>query len=280
MTIKQKAVNIFLRFLKRFVELIAKDKASFVFAELVEYVTPTVTQVTSLGVLKFFCPGPLPEWRAQTLLTKEPETLEWIDGFSQEECLWDIGANVGLYSLYAAQRKVQVVAFEPSAANYYLLNKNIEINNMDDAIVAYSVALNDGVCLDYLHMSNSELGGALNSFGEAKDWQGRSYTPSFKQGMVGHTIDEFIAQFSPTFPNHIKIDVDGIEDLIIKGAAKTLKDSRLKSVLVELDTNQTEYIGNVLSVMTAAGFTLEKAEHADHFNDSEYSSVFNHIFIK
>ena len=71
MTIKQKAVTIFLRGVKRFVELIAKDKSSLVFAELVEYVAPTVTQVTSSGSLKFFCPGKLPEWRAQTLLTKE-----------------------------------------------------------------------------------------------------------------------------------------------------------------------------------------------------------------
>ena len=56
--------------------------------------------------LKIAIPNLLCKWRAQTLSTKEPETLEWIDDFPNYAILWDIGANIGLYSLYAAKKRI------------------------------------------------------------------------------------------------------------------------------------------------------------------------------
>ena len=40
-------------------------------------------------------------WRADTVLTKELDTIGWIDEFDEGSVFWDIGANVGVYSLYA-----------------------------------------------------------------------------------------------------------------------------------------------------------------------------------
>jgi len=98
--------------------------------------------------------------------------------------------------------------------------------------------------------------------------------------MVGFSLDDFIQQFNPPFPNHIKIDVDGIEDSIIKGANDTLKDSRLKSVLIELDTARNKYTMEVTDILKDAGLVLFKKEHARMFDDSEFSNVYNHIFIR
>ena len=51
--------------------------------------------------------------RAATMLTKQPATIEWIDRFQPGSVFWDIGANVGVYTLYAALRgDTRVVAFE------------------------------------------------------------------------------------------------------------------------------------------------------------------------
>src|SRR5215467_14181444 len=73
---------------------------------------------TARGSVAFYCLGDLAQWRAQTLLAKEPETIEWIDSFADGDTFWDIGANIGIYSVYAAvSRRVRVLAFEPSAAN-------------------------------------------------------------------------------------------------------------------------------------------------------------------
>jgi len=280
MGIKQKALNLSTRLLRKSIQIVGGDKATAIMAQISEDIAPVLIEKTDFGTISFFCPGKLPEWRAKTLLTKEPETIEWINGFNEKEVFWDIGANVGEYALYAGLRGLSVLAFEPAPSNYYLLSKNIEINKMDDKISAYCLALNNKTKLDVFYMANTELGGALNSFGESRDWQGKSFTASLKQAMVGFSIDDFIRQFNPAFPDHIKIDVDGIEDSIIKGGSQTLKDSRLKSVLVELDTEREEYAGEVVDILNGSGLTLFKKEHAPAIDDGEYAHVYNHIFIR
>ena len=54
---------------------------------------------------KFAAPNALCKWRYETFSSKEPETLEWINAMPSESVLWDIGANVGLYSVYAAKKR-------------------------------------------------------------------------------------------------------------------------------------------------------------------------------
>ena len=54
--------------------------------------------------------------RARSLLSKEPETITWLDRLEEDDVLWDVGACVGSYSIYAAVRRgVRVVAFEPAS---------------------------------------------------------------------------------------------------------------------------------------------------------------------
>ncbi len=280
MSIKQKALNVASGLLNKTIGIVSGSKASLVAAQLAEDLSPTVCQNTDFGAIQFFCPGKLPEWRARTLLTKEPATLEWIGTFKETDILWDIGANVGVYSLYAAVKGHSVLAFEPSPSNYYLLGRNTEINRLDNKILAYCIAFSDATTLDTFFMANTELGGALNSFGEATDWQGKPFAVQLKQAMVGFSVDNFIRQFSPPFPNHIKIDVDGTEDKIIIGAKQTLADKRLKSVLVELDTERTEYYQRVTKLFESFGLILAKKEHATRPDNSKFSAVFNHILVR
>ena len=69
--------------------------------------------------IKFFVPNQLVVYRVNTYFTKEPETLEWIDSFEKKDNLifWDIGANIGLYSIYNSLKhpKSTTIAFEPSS---------------------------------------------------------------------------------------------------------------------------------------------------------------------
>ncbi|VUX54842.1 putative Methyltransferase FkbM domain protein [uncultured Woeseiaceae bacterium] len=280
MSVKQRVLSVVSRLLGRTIRIVGGSKSAQIAAHLAEDLSPTVSQNTEFGTIKFFCPGKLPEWRARTLLTKEPETLEWIGTFGETDVLWDIGANVGVYSLYAATKGHSVLAFEPSPSNYYLLGKNVEINKLDGRVLGYCVALNDTTKLDTFFMSNTELGGALSSFGEAIDWQGRSFVAQCRQSMVGFSVDDFIKLFAPPFPNHIKIDVDGIEDRIIIGARQTLADKRLKSVLVELDSERTEYCQGVAEALATSGLILLKKEHAPEFDQGESSAAFNYIFVR
>ena len=245
-----------------------------------EALVETVERVrTQRGSIDFYCVGELSRERARTLLTKEPETIEWIDGFAAGDTLWDIGANVGIYSVYAAiARNIRVLAFEPSASNYFLLNRNIETNRLSDHVDAYCVAFSDRSGLNALNMQSTEMGGALSSFGTAIDNFGREFRPTFKQGMVGYSIDDFVSEFSPPFPNHLKIDVDGIEDLIVAGAANTLRDPRLKSISIEIDSARPDYMNRIVGAIEPAGFTIASKRRAEMFDGSPYQDVYNFQF--
>ncbi len=255
------------------------DKALFL-SEIINSIPPEISVDTKLGELKFYALGWIPIYRANSFFSKEPETLEWIEGFKENSVLWDVGANVGIYSLYASLIPgVQVVSFEQTGTNYFLLTKNIELNHQDKKISAYCIALSDCSTLDDLNMSNTDLGGAFNSFGESIDHFGLPFSPVFRHAAVGYSIDDFISQFSPPFPTYLKVDVDSIESKIIKGAEKTLQDKRLKSVLIELDTNRTEYFEEVVKMMTLAGLEIKSINESPDSN-AESKLPSNCIFIR
>lgn len=156
MALKHTVMNVATAFLKGVLGLAGATRSRMIRAHLAEQLTPIAEQQTDAGVIRFWCHGKLPEWRARTLLTKEPETIRWIDGFSPGDTFWDIGANVGVYSLYAAKRGARVLSFEPSPGNYYLLSRNIEINALDEAIAAYCIAFASASGLDTFYMSNTD----------------------------------------------------------------------------------------------------------------------------
>ena len=284
MTLKRFAFNTGIKTFQLTRKLLGNRMYAILLSEFIEQVTPIQTKSTDIGDIHFYCPGRLPQWRGETLLDKEPETIEWIRGFEPNSVFWDIGANVGVFSLYAARkRNIQVLAFEPSAFNYYILVKNIEINQMDSDILALCLAFSDQIELRVLNMADTQLGGALHAFGSPQDSFNVSETTNqvvFKQGMIGISIDEFIEMFSPAFPNHIKIDVDGIEDKIIEGASNTLSDSRIKSVLVELDTNDIDYCQRVTKILEKAGLRLAMKKRSPFVENGPFASVYNHIYVR
>jgi len=68
--------------------------------------------------LKFHIPNDRCLYRADSLFDKEPETIEWIDGFREASVFWDVGACVGTYTVYAGVTKnARIIAVEPSVFN-------------------------------------------------------------------------------------------------------------------------------------------------------------------
>jgi FkbM family methyltransferase len=151
---------------------------------------------------------------------------------------------------------------------------------MDDGISAHCLAFNDVSGLDTFYMENTEVGGALNSFAEPINCHGEPFKASLKQAMIGFSIDDFIKQFNSPFPNHIKIDVDGIEDKIINGAKNTLSDKRLKSLLVELDSDRKQYTNGVIKLIEDTGLKFYIKKHCPRFDAGPYASIYNYIFVR
>lgn len=219
-------------------------------------------------------------WRYETLLDKEPETIEWISSFKEGETLWDIGANVGIYSVYAATRNVKVIAFEPHFANYFQLCLNIYLNKMQNLITPLCLALTQGKAVDHINLASLDFGTSMSSFGEALDFRGNPYQPVFQQGMVGYDIDHFVQDFKFPLPDHIKIDVDGIEEPIIKGGLHTLSQAKIKSISVELIDSDQQQVLNVTNMLKDAGFRFVHKKQNAKFATPETKDVMNFLFCR
>lgn len=192
--------------------------------------------------LTYVTPNSFCLWRVQSLMTKEPSTIEWLDSFPAGSVMLDIGANVGMYSIYAAiMRDAQVYAFEPESQNYATLCKNIVTNKLSDRVIAWSAALSDTEGFDKLHLSKFEAGSSCHSFGESLDPYLKAKQNPFVQGCYATTVDRLVADGTLPVPTFIKIDVDGIEHKIIKGAEKTLQDPGVSSLLIEINPHLAEH---------------------------------------
>jgi FkbM family methyltransferase len=241
-----------------------------------------VDTAISCGTLSFFAPSPLLRTRADTILTKEPDTIRWIEGFPAASVLWDIGANVGVFSLYAARRaRCRVVSFEPSAANFFVLVRNVQVNGLEDTIATYCLALAGSTQLGVLNLASASMGTAMSHFGEAGDISryavGGTDSEKTAHGMIGFTIDEFIARFAPPFPTHIKIDVDGLELAILQGATNTLKNDRLRSVMVELTLTHDDERQRAIALLSASGLNFTSRGPEQRAGNE---GAANHLFVR
>ena len=234
--------------------------------------------------LNFVASGELLRWRAVTFSEKEPETLVWIDCFAGDEMFWDIGANIGLYSVYAVKRhqNVSVFAFEPSVFCLETLVKNVVLNSVEDRVCIVPIALTERSSFSELKLSTVQKGGALSVFGADFGYDGGEFSSVFSYMTVGASINDFLRVCPDAFPNHVKIDVDGIEHLILSGATELLKDPRLMSILVEVNDQFSDQSEGCSSLLQASGFSLVAKRSSEFVKNSggEFTSLFNQIWVR
>ena len=217
-------------------------------------------------------------WRYDTLLEKEPETIEWIDTFRPGETLWDIGANVGIYSIYAGVKGITTVAFEPHFANYHQLCTTIAVNGLLDMITPLCLAFAESKSVSAMNLASVEVGTSMSNFGAALDFRGQPFEAAFRQGMIGYDLDSFVEDFGIQIPDHIKIDVDGIELAIVGGARKTLANPKLQSVSIELIESDTAQVGAVSEIMERAGLHFVHKKQNAAFATPQTRDVLNYLF--
>ena len=221
--------------------------------------------------------GKITKMRADSFKVKEPETLRWIHGFEDQSLLLDIGANIGIYSLFAAYKGHFVKSIEPDALNFALLNLNIKDNSYQDKIIAYPYSIHLKANTSRLNIAEYEWGGAMSSFDRKLDWRGNTMNVKFTQGSPGISVDDFCNN-TDFVPNHIKIDVDGNELLVLKGAKQTLGNSKLKSILIELYKDHSEF-NECIEIIKSNNFVLSEASHSPIY-DKDNLRTDKYIFIR
>ena len=236
--------------------------------------------------IRFFTPNNLIEWRVRTLLSKEPDTIRWIDNFKKNEKIifWDIGANIGLFSIYSAVKhrdNIKVIAFEPSSSNLRILTRNISINNLSETIFVNQIALTNKKNI-FLDMSEPDFieGSSLNTFGEKYNFEGKEFLTKQKYKILGTTIDNMINEGYVDIPNYIKIDVDGIEHLILEGGNFLFNSKDIKSVLIEINENFKFQKDSIINFMEKHNFKFIKKENTPENLSEKFLKTFNYIFEK
>ncbi|MDC0239180.1 FkbM family methyltransferase [Candidatus Thioglobus sp.] len=218
--------------------------------------------------MQFFIPNALNRYRVKTFSSKEPETLTWIESFDKESVFWDIGANIGLYSIYAAKyNNAQVYAFEPSVFNLELLAKNIHCNTLSEKVRILPIALTSHSGFNLFRMNNPVWGGALSTFGEDYDQHGKSFNTTFEYIFPGVTADKVVELLFVPKPDYLKIDVDGIEHLVLEGCGNILKV--VKSVLIEINDDFEKQSHDSKKHLLQAGLVLRDKFYlgsGNHYN--------------
>lgn len=218
--------------------------------------------------------------RVNSACTEEPETIRWIEEYIKPgEVLYDIGANIGIYSLIAAKHSkgdLKVYAFEPSFPTFKSLCENIALNNLQGSIIPLNMALSDKTGLGKLHYAGLSAGDSQHMFGEYGNLPNK---PVLSMHSLSYKIDDLLKQLQLEPPDHIKIDVDGIELKVLMGAAEALKNIRLRSLSVEVNEALPDS-HKITDLLEACGFKLSSRNKHKAAEENESCEIYNLIFIK
>jgi FkbM family methyltransferase len=191
----------------------------------------------------------LEQQRAQSFFYKEPETLAWIKSFADGDTFWDVGANVGIYSLYCAVLHPQskIHAFEPHRGNFAHLRENVILNNLL-RIFAHNCAILDHHATELFYEPPRDEIGASGGQAEHPLTDTSAYYPVWVT-----TLDDLVDPFG--VPTHVKIDIDGQELRVVRGMKHLIRDTALRSVLIEVDLANPGELDVICSSFFGAGFS-------------------------
>jgi FkbM family methyltransferase len=214
------------------------------------------------------------KFRYDTFFEKEPETLAWIDGMQADSVLWDIGANIGLYTIYfLVMNKGSAVAFEPHPSNLSGLAENLLINNLlNEKITIVPTPLYSKMSTDRFSMNSNIVG---DSNHKISDSNSRIFYKTL-------TMDvKSLVESGIPFPNYLKVDVDGNEPDIINGADLILDNKSLKSILIEIDLEDQQGTSLIYKKFSKYGFKEKNRFDAmSKFDKKSHKKLFNVIFSR
>lgn len=213
-------------------------------------------------------------WRARTFLAEEPMLVSWINSFDKGDVFYDVGANVGCYSLYAAQRGIKTLAFEPELNNVQILYDNLFMNGLQEKCTPIPIALGGQTGMDVFYIKSISKGDALHSIGRKSYLLQDPSTLTDQLDTLVMTLDDVIEVFDLPKPTRLKVDVDYNELPVLKGALQTLK--HVKEVYVEIDPKLEEHQELLVFLKGLSFKIIDQLETPRRWNQE----ISNYLFIR
>ena len=111
------------------------------------------------------------------------------------------------------------------------------------------------------------MGGALSTFGQDYGWDGLKMQQVFQFQTVGLSSDDAVQLLHLPQPNYIKIDVDGIEHLILSGGKTVL--NKVDGILIEVNDDFHAQADQCKKLLQEAGLVLKEKRHSEMFDSVE-----------
>ncbi len=155
------------------------------------------------------------------------------DLLKHSQVVFDVGSHIGKYSIMSAKLNpgAEVYAFEASKDNFEILSKNKKVNQLKNLYVM-NKALSDKVGKEKFYVSQTGL--------MTKESDQFRFVET-------ETIDNFLQKNKIEQIDLIKIDVDGNELKILKGAKKSLAKGKIKNIIIEIDGKNESHIRSLFS---------------------------------
>jgi FkbM family methyltransferase len=183
---------------------------------------------------------------------REPILTEYLKKQKFKVAL-DVGANIGYYALLEAQRAKTVYAVEPVLQNYRHLMKNVKRNRFKN-VKSFNYAFGDKNTRSRIFLSNRSNLCSMHKSAML------SIQNTGTQPVAVQTIDTFLTDKQQ--PDLIRMDVEGYEYEIIKGAKKTLQNDKLK-IIMEMhplpNYIKPEHLDELLTTLEDNNFKIKAA---------------------
>jgi FkbM family methyltransferase len=192
------------------------------------------------------------------MFKKEPGTCEWIrNEIGPGDIFYDIGANIGIYSILAADRvgkTGKVYAFEPHSVNFTRLLDNISLNKLDHIVIPCNFALyQDNGFLPFCYFS-AEAGSAASQLCSVDESAWGTRQTEISELKYAVSIDSMLASGAIPAPHHVKIDVDGGESPILRGMDRLLSSSeKPRSIQIEMRNASRD---EIVAIMEENGYEI------------------------
>jgi FkbM family methyltransferase len=226
--------------------------------------------------------------RCLKIFLKEPGTVDWIDQYVKSgDVFYDVGANIGVYTIIAASRtgkKGRVYAFEPHGANFARLIDNITENDLQQVVFPNNFALNDEDGFFPFHYKSGDVGTSDSQLSTSRNATPDEAAAQISELKYATTIDRLIDSGDIEAPQHIKIDVDGNEILILEGMNRLLAGPH-RPISIQVEMNDPHQ-GKILEFMkehqyrlATKHYTRSASRKIDKGSDPEtlsYNAIFRH----
>ena len=220
--------------------------------EFIQSVDLVYNVESPFGRIKFHCNSSTTLGRAKNATKREPDTIEWIGSFSDGDVFWDLGCNIGVFSIFAAKANdVKIFAFDAMPGNIAGLIKNIELNEVEGKIIPFCAPLSNESKLEtlYLPLQSMETGGNGAQLKIKEDAYMKPIDPVVTLTSPGYSLDDLVEMLGLPIPDHIKMDVDGVEEFVVAGAMKTLANPKVRSLMFEIPAQlHDKIVGDLVDI--------------------------------